>query len=118
MTDAQNAVQQANPSNILGNGAKLIGETVLPGASLLVDGQFVNGAVHSVAAIGARLALGPMGVVLVCADSFSKSVTDKFLWDHVSDAYKLVTEKRAEAKAVKAEEKVAAAEATIAAANA
>lgn len=88
-----------NPANILANGAKLIGETVLPGASLLLDGKFVNGAVHSVAGLGARAALGPLGVALICADSFSKSVTDKFLWDHISDAYKFTTEKRAAAKA-------------------
>jgi hypothetical protein len=110
MTEAQNTVQQANvnPSNILANGAKLIGEAVLPGASLLLDGKFVNGAVHSVAGLGARAALGPLGVALICADSFSKSVTDKFLWDHMSDAYKFTTEKRAAAKAAKAEAKAAA----------
>lgn len=108
MTDTQNTVQQANPSNILANGAKLFGETVLPGASLLLDGKFVNGAVHTVAGLGARLALGPIGVVLICADSFSKSVTDKFLWDHLSDAYKVSSEKRAESKAAKAEAKAAA----------
>lgn len=110
MTEAQNTVQQANanPSNILANGAKLIGEAVLPGASLLLDGNFVNGAAHSVAGLGARAALGPLGVALICADSFSKSVTDKFLWDHMSDAYKFTTEKRAAAKAAKAEAKAAA----------
>lgn len=111
MTQAQNHttdVQPANAVNIFANGAKLIGEAVLPGASLLLDGKFVNGAVHSVAGLGARAALGPIGVALICADSFSKSVTDKFLWDHMSDAYKFTTEKRAAAKAAKAEAKAAA----------
>ncbi len=108
MTEAQNTVQQANPANILANGAKLVGEAVLPGASLLLDGKFVNGAAHTVAGLGARVALGPLGVALICADSFSKSVTDKFLWDHMSDAYTFVTEKRAAAKAAKAEAKAAA----------
>jgi hypothetical protein len=111
MTQAQNHttdVQPANAANIFSNGAKLIGEAVLPGASLLLDGKFVNGAVHSVAGLGARAALGPIGVALICADSFSKSVTDKFLWDHMSDAYKFTTEKRAAAKAAKAEAKAAA----------
>lgn len=104
--DAQPA--NANTANILANGAKLIGEAVLPGASLLLDGKFVNGAAHSVAGLGARAALGPLGVALICADSFSKSVTDKFLWDHMSDAYKFTTEKRAAAKAAKAEAKAQA----------
>ena len=111
MTQTQNTdVQPANvnPANALVNGAKLIGEAVLPGASLLLDGKFINGAAHSVAGLGARAALGPLGVALICADSFSKSVTDKYLWDHMSDAYKFTTEKRAEAKAAKAEAKAQA----------
>jgi hypothetical protein len=36
-------------------------------------------------------------------------VTDKYLWDHMSDAYKFTTEKRAEAKSAKAEAKAQAA---------
>jgi len=121
MTQAQTLsidVQPSSVGNVLANGAKLIGETVLPGTSLLLDGKFVNGALHTAAGIGARLALGPIGVVLVCADSFSKSVTDKYLWDHVSTAYHENAEKRAAAKAAKAEAKAAAeaeAEATVAA---
>jgi hypothetical protein len=111
MTQAQSLssdVQSSNVGNVLANGAKIIGETVLPGASLLLDGKFVNGALHTVAGIGARIALGPIGVVLVCADSFSKSVTDKNLWDHASGAYHANAEKRAAAKAAKAEAKAAA----------
>jgi hypothetical protein len=41
---------------------------------------------------------------LVCADSFSKSVTDKFLWDHVKDGI----EARKQAKAAKAAEQTEA----------
>lgn len=111
MTQAQNQTADNQPTNaasVLANGAKLIGETVLPGASLLLDGKFVNGAVHTVAGLGARIALGPIGVALICADSFSKSVTDKNLWDHASEAYKANAEKRAAAKAAKEEAKVAA----------
>ena len=92
---------QANDLNVLTNGAKLVGESVLPGASLLMDGQFVSGAAHAAIGIGARLALGPAAVVLVCADSFSKSVTDKSLWTHLQDA---IAERKA-AKAAKAAEK-------------
>lgn len=108
MSVTSHTVQQTNPSDILANGAKLVGETILPGASLLLDGKFINGAAHSLLGLGARAALGPVGVVLICADSFSKSVTDKFLWDHMSDAYKFTTEKRAAAKAAKEEAKAAA----------
>lgn len=111
MTQAQNQTADNQPTNaasVLANGAKLIGETVLPGASLLLDGKFVNGAVHTVAGLGARIALGPIGVALICADSFSKSVTDKNLWDHASEAYKANAEKRAAAKAAKEEAKASA----------
>ncbi|MDO9025987.1 DUF6072 family protein [Zwartia sp.] len=119
MTQVQNSEVQGasiNPATALVNGAKLVGESMLPGASLLLDGKFVNGAAHAAAGIGARIALGPIGVALICADSFSKSVTDKFLWDHVSDAYKASTEKRAAAKAAKAQAKADAEAATQAAA--
>jgi hypothetical protein len=92
-------------TSVLANGAKLFGETLLPGASLLMDGQFVNGAAHSAVGIAARLALGPLGVVLVCADSFSKSTTDKTLWDHVNGAYKARAERKLAAAAAKAAEK-------------
>ena len=111
MTQAQNHssdIQPTNASSVLANGAKLVGESVLPGASLLLDGKFVNGALHSVAGFGAKMALGPIGVALICADSFSKSVTDKNLWDHASEAYQANAEKRAAAKAAKAEAKAAA----------
>lgn len=91
---------QTNPMTVVTNGVKLVGETVVPGASLLLDGQFVNGAAHVAAGLGARLAFGPIGLLLVCADSFSKSVTDKFLWDHVKDTI----DARKAAKAAKAAE--------------
>ncbi len=89
--------------NVFANGVKLFGETVIPGASLLMDGQFCNGIAHTAVGIGARLALGPIGLVLVCADSFSKSTTDKTLWGHVSGAYKARAEKKLAAAAAKEE---------------
>ncbi|HEX8223848.1 MAG TPA: DUF6072 family protein [Allosphingosinicella sp.] len=73
----------------LANGAKLIGEAVLPGASLLMDGRIREGAVHAIVGVGARMMLGPYGMIgalLVAADSFSKSVTNRNIWDHVPDA--------------------------------
>jgi len=80
--------QQDSGMNVISNGAKLVGETLLPGASLLMDGKFVNGVAHTAIGLGAKMALGPIGLLLVCADSFSKSTTDKFIWDHVSDLVK------------------------------
>jgi len=89
---------QSKDLNTLTNGAKILGESVIPGASLLMDGHFLNGAAHAAVGIFARVAMGPLAVVLVCADSFSKSVTNKFLWDHVKDGI----EARKQANAAKA----------------
>jgi hypothetical protein len=67
------------------NGVKLVGEAFVPGASLLMDGNVVNGAAHVAAGIGIKMLFGPAGLLLAAADSYSKSVTDKYLWNHVSD---------------------------------
>jgi hypothetical protein len=74
--------------NVLSNGVKLVGESLIPGASLLMDGKFVEGAAHTLVGLGARAALGPIGLVVVCTDSFSKSVTNKSLYDYASEAWK------------------------------
>ncbi|MGZ8998773.1 MAG: DUF6072 family protein, partial [Allosphingosinicella sp.] len=50
-----------------------------------MDGKLADGAAHAVVGIGARIALGPIGALVVAADSFSKSVTDKNLWEHAPD---------------------------------
>jgi hypothetical protein len=72
------------PAGMVTNAVKLVGETMLPGTSLLMDGNLVNGAAH--AAIGAAAAtfVAPWAVLLVVADSFSKSVSGKNLWEHVN----------------------------------
>lgn len=75
----------AEQSNVLANGVKLVGEALLPGASLLLDGNLRNGVAHAVIGIGARVALGPVAMLVVAADSYSKSVTQKYLWQHLGD---------------------------------
>jgi hypothetical protein len=67
------------------NGVKLLGEAILPGTSLLMDGKLSEGAAHAVVGIGARLAFGPIGALVVAADSFSKSINDKNLWEYAPD---------------------------------
>jgi hypothetical protein len=66
----------------LTNGVKLVGETILPGTSLLMDGKFAEGAGHAVIGVGARILFGPIFALVVAADSFSKSVAGKNLWDY------------------------------------
>jgi len=75
-----------NSAKILTNGVKLVGEAVVPGASLLMDGKVVDGAAHVLVGLAARLLLGPIGLVVVAADSYSKSVAGKSLWDYASSA--------------------------------
>lgn len=84
-------------SDVINNGVKLVGETMLPGASLLLDGNLVNGAAHAAVGVAAATFVAPWAVLLVVADSFSKSVSGKNLWDHIN-----VSKKPAEAEVVAA----------------
>jgi len=84
-------------SDVINNGIKLVGETMLPGASLLLDGNLVNGAAHVAVGAAAAAFVAPWAVLLVVADSFWKSVSGKNLWDHVN-----ISKKPAEAEVVAA----------------
>lgn len=98
--------QQHNPASNadrLTNAAKLVGESVLPGASLMMDGKLANGAVHALLGFGARALAGPAGIVLIAADSYSKSVSDKYLWDHIAPLWKRRASKATD-EALEAEE--------------
>lgn len=70
----------------ISNGVKLIGETILPGTSLLMDGRVKEGAAHMAAGIAARAFLGPIGWGIVAANSFSKSVSDQGLLGMAGEA--------------------------------
>ena len=84
-------------SDVINNGVKLVGEAVLPGASLLLDGNLLNGAAHVAVGAAAAAFVAPWAVLLVVADSFSKSVSGKNLWDHIN-----VSKKQAETEVVAA----------------
>jgi hypothetical protein len=68
---------------VLARGLKLAGETIAPGASLLLDGEVASGVGHLVVGTLARMAFGPVGFLLVAADSYSKSVSGKSLLEQV-----------------------------------
>lgn len=76
-TVQQTTTTKTNPTT--DNAIKLLGEAFVPGASLLMDGQVASGAAHAVIGTFARVALGPVGLALVIANSFSKSATGKNL---------------------------------------
>jgi hypothetical protein len=65
------------------NGVKAVGEVcVIPGASMILDGNVKGAAVHIAGAYVARAVIGPVGWVYFAADSFSKSVTGKSLYQY------------------------------------
>ncbi|WP_417798737.1 DUF6072 family protein [Terasakiella pusilla] len=63
----------------ISNGVKLVGETLLPGTSLLMDGRVKEGAAHVAVGLAARVLLGPIGWGLVAANSFANSVSNQGL---------------------------------------
>jgi len=68
---------------VLTNALKVAGEAyVVPGASLVADGDIRGGAFHIAGAFVARALLGPIGWVLVAANSYSNSVSGKNLHEH------------------------------------
>ncbi len=86
--------QPAAPAPVFANGVKLVGEVLVPGASLLMDGKLGNGAAHAVVGLGIKAMFGPVGWLLAAADSYSKSVSDKYLWDHASELVSKARESR------------------------
>lgn len=64
------------------NAVKLVGEALIPGMSLLLDGQVLAGGAHLVVGTVARIALGPLGHALVAMNSFTQSVTGKNILKH------------------------------------
>ena len=61
------------------NAVKLIGESFVPGASLLLDGEILAGGAHLVVGLAAKALLGPIGLGIVVANSYAKSTTGKNL---------------------------------------
>jgi hypothetical protein len=66
------------------NAIKLLGEVFVPGASLLMDGKIVSGSAHLIVGTWAKAAIGPVGLAIVVANSFSESATGMNLLKHFS----------------------------------
>jgi hypothetical protein len=66
------------------NAIKLVGESFLPGASLLMDGKILHGGVHLLAGAVAKAFLGPIGIAAVIGNSYSTATTGKNLLEHFS----------------------------------
>jgi hypothetical protein len=72
---------------------KLVGELViLPGSSLLMQGKVPQGGVHAILGVLAWRLLGrisgPVGWVLLAANSFAKSTSGTYLHDYVVDLFR------------------------------
>lgn len=74
---------QVAPSRVLINGAKAVADLgILPGASLLAEGDIRSGTLHVIAGVVAKSFFGPIGWVAVGADALSLSVSGKHLYQH------------------------------------
>ncbi len=73
-------------TGVIQNGVKMVGEVILPGTSLLLDGDIKGGAGHAIVGLATWAYLGPVRL-LVSANSFSKSVSDKHLYRHLLDLF-------------------------------
>ena len=81
-------------SETVQNAVKLVSEgVVLPGGSLLLDGDFKAGAAHVVVGLLARSLFGPLGWFVVAADSYSKSTTGKSLIEQFKSEKARITAK-------------------------
>ena len=77
------------------NAVKLIGEVVItPGMSQLLDGNITSGAVHAAVGFLAKAFLGLPGLLLVAANSYSSSVTGKYLHEQVMESLQSVPRSR------------------------
>jgi hypothetical protein len=82
--DVDEGHREAASGVVIGRGIKILGEAVAPGASLVLDGKILPGAAHLVGGLVARWAFGPVGWLLVAANSYSKSVTGRSLTEHLA----------------------------------
>ena len=73
----------ATPGEVLANGAKILGEVaIIPGTSLIADGDLRGGIAHGVIGVAAAIVFGPIGWLVVAADSYSRSVSGHYLHEH------------------------------------
>jgi len=65
-------------------GVQFSSEVLFPGGSNFVNGDLRQGSIHAVLGVAARLAFGFPGLVLVSANSLTKAVTGRHLYETVS----------------------------------
>jgi hypothetical protein len=77
----------SDTQTVVGNGLKLVGEAVVPGASEMLAGNIGSGLLHTAIALGAGALLAThapvlagLAVLAVKANSYSRSVTGENLF--------------------------------------
>lgn len=61
---------------------KLVGEALVPGVSLVIDGDIKNGVLHLAGGLLGKAFLGPPAWIYAAADSYSMSTTGKHFHQH------------------------------------
>jgi len=88
-TNSKATHPHATAGEILTNGALAVGDFgIVPGASLLVEGNVKAGALHVVGGLVARALFGPIGWIAVGANAYSRSITGKNLYEHFFEVEK------------------------------
>lgn len=62
----------------------VLSEAIIPGGSNLVKGDLTQGACHLILGIAAGMALGPLGVLAVKANSLAKATTGQSVIEQVT----------------------------------
>jgi hypothetical protein len=86
-------VMQGQQQSVLGNGLKLLGEVMVPGAAEMLEGRLGSGVAHNLIAGAATLAFAPVSpllagvtVLAVKLNSYSRSVSGRGLIDTLGSA--------------------------------
>lgn len=86
--------ERSEMDKVVTNGIRLAGDTlVVPGASLILDGQIGPGIARVAAGVAARVVFGPIGWLAVAADSYAKTTTGTGLAERLWSKAKSVREK-------------------------
>ena len=79
---SENNPQESSPQ-ALKTGVDFASELIVPGGSNLVEGNYVQGALHAALGLIARSVFGLPGLIAVSANSFTKATTGRHIHEHL-----------------------------------
>ena len=80
------ADKTTDDANTVKTGMGFVGEYFVPGGSNLIKGDVKQGVIHAAAGYAAAAFLGPVGLLLVSANSITKAVTGRHLYEAILPA--------------------------------